>query len=155
MILKDGGIAMVPKNTPLCTTCGQHRTTHESGICSICRKRKNFRPCIRCGERKAQAADGICSVCRTSLKNQKNSWLTEDQAIERMEQLLAILQWHRKGASYTQISEMLCIPRSTAYLMAMRARNMKPTALEVADPDAELEDKLLGEKRGNCAKRRK
>lgn len=74
---------MVPKNTPFCTACGKHRTTHESGICSICRKRKNFRPCIRCGERKAQAADGICSVCRTSLKNQQDSWLTEDQAIER------------------------------------------------------------------------
>ena len=82
--------------------------------------------------------------------------MTEDQAIERMEQLLSILQWHRKGASYTQIAEMLCIPRSTAYLMAMRARNMKPTALEVADPDAELEDKLLGEKMKKLrAKRRK
>jgi len=39
---------------------------------------------------------------------------------------------------------MLGVPRSTAFVMAMRARNMEPTALEIADPDAGLEDRLLG-----------
>lgn len=105
----------------------------------------NYAPiCLRCGQRKTSAVDGICSVCRTSLKNRQGRQLTEDQAIEQAELLLSILKWHRKGVSYAQISEMLGVPRSTAFVMAMRARNMEPTALEVADPDTELEDRLLG-----------
>ena len=94
--------------------------------------------------RKTSAVDGVCSVCRTSLKNRQGRQLTEDQAIEQTELLLSILKWHRKGVSYAQISEMLGVPRSTAFVMAMRARNMEPTALEVANPDAGLEDRLLG-----------
>ena len=62
----------------------------------------------------------------------------------RMQLLLSILKWHRKGVSYAHISEMLGIPRSTAFVMAMRSRNMEPTALEISDPDAGLEDRLLG-----------
>ena len=113
-------------------------------MCSCCRKRKDIKPCIRCGQRKTSAVDGICSVCRTSLKNRQGRQLTEEQAIEQTELLLYILKWHRKGASYAQISELLGVPRSTAFVMAMRARNMEPTALEISDPDAGLEDRLLG-----------
>ena len=129
---------------PNCLRCGQRRTTHPSGVCSCCRKRKDIKPCIRCGQRKTSAVDGICSVCRTSLKNRQGRQLTEEQAIEQTELLLYILKWHRKGASYAQISELLGVPRSTAFVMAMRVRNMEPTALEISDPDAGLEDRLLG-----------
>ena len=129
---------------PICLRCGQRRTTHPSGVCSCCRKLKGSKPCIRCGQRKTSAVDGICSICRTSLKNRQGRQLTEDQAIEQTALLLSVLTWHRKGVSYAQISEMLGIPRSTAFVMAMRARNMEPTALEISDPDAGLEDRLLG-----------
>ena len=135
---------MLPKTTPICLRCGQRRTTHPSGVCSCCRKLKGSKPCIRCGQRKTLAKDGICSICRTSLKNRQGRQLTEDQAIEQTELLLSILKWHRKGVSYGHISEMLGIPRSTAFVMAMRSRNMEPTALEISDPDAGLEDRLLG-----------
>lgn len=135
---------MLPKTTPICLRCGQRRTTHPSGVCSCCRKLKGSKPCIRCGQRKTSAVDGICSVCRTTLKNRQGRQLTEDQAIEQTELLLSILKWHRKGVSYAQISEMLGVPRSTAFVMAMRTRNMEPTALEISDPDAGLEDRLLG-----------
>ena len=134
---------MLPKTTPVCLVCGRYKTTHPSGVCSCCRKLKGSKPCIRCGQHKTLATDGICSVCRTSLKNCQGCRLTEDQAIERAEELLSILKWHRKGVSYSQISELLGIPRSTAFHMAMRARNMAPTTLEIADPDANLEDKLI------------
>ena len=135
---------MLPQTTPICLRCGQRRTTHPSGLCSCCRKLKGCKLCIRCGQRKTSAVDGICSVCRTSLKNRQGRQLTEGQAIEQTELLLSILKWHRKGVSYAQISKMLGVQRSTAFVMAMRARNMEPTALEVANPDAGPEDRLLG-----------
>ena len=134
---------MIRENTPICSRCGSRRTAHPSGVCSCCRKLKGSKPCIRCGQRKTLAKDGICSICRAALKGRQGCVLTEEQAIQRTERLLSVLRQHRSGRSYAQISEMIGIPRSTVYWKAMRARDMKLTVLELADPDADLEDRLL------------
>lgn len=134
---------MVPKNTPFCTTCGQHRTTHESGICSVCRRRKKARPCIRCGERETVDESGLCSQCRLHLGRKLSGARPLDQAIARESQILMILQMRKNGLSYNEIAKAVELPRSTTYMLACKAMYFSPTELELSAPDARNEEQFL------------
>lgn len=37
---------MLPVDAKKCKICGSRKTKHESGICSVCRRRKKARPCM-------------------------------------------------------------------------------------------------------------
>ena len=134
---------MVPKNTPYCMICGKRRTTHESGICSVCRKRKNARPCIRCGEHKTVDTSGLCSRCRLHLGRKLSGSRPLDQAIARESQILMILQMRKIGLSYNEIAKAVELPRSTTYMLACKAMYFSPTELELSAPDARNEEQFL------------
>ena len=133
------------KGTIVCIRCGNRRTTDPSGLCSRCRKLKGASPCVRCGERRRASADGLCSVCRAQLSRKVNGGLTLDQAVERTELLLQVLRNRQRGISYRVISEMVGIPRSTAYVMVMRALSLETLPNELADPDKSQTERLLKE----------
>ena len=78
---------MLPVDAKNCKICGSRKTTHESSICSVCRRRKKARPCIRCGERKTADESGLCSRCRLHLGRKLSGARPLDQAIARESQM--------------------------------------------------------------------
>lgn len=74
---------MLPVDAKNCKICGSRKTKHESGICSVCRRRKKARPCIRCGERETVDESGLCSQCRLHLGRKLSGARSLDQAIAR------------------------------------------------------------------------
>ena len=116
---------MLPVDAKNCKICGSRKTKHESGICSVCRRRKKARPCIRCGERKLSGARPL------------------DQAIARESQILMILQMRKNGLSYNEIAKAVELPRSTTYMLACKAMYFSPTELELSAPDMRNEEQFL------------
>ena len=96
---------MLPVDAKNCKICGSRKTTHESSICSVCRRRKKARPCIRCGERKTADESGLCSRCRLHLGRKLSGARPLDQAIARESQILMILQMRKNGLSYNEIAK--------------------------------------------------
>ena len=115
---------MLPVDAKNCKICGSRKTTHESSICSVCRRRKKARPCIRLG-RKLSGARPL------------------DQAIARESQILMILQMRKNGLSYNEIAKAVELPRSTTYMLACKAMYFSPTELELSAPDARNEEQFL------------
>lgn len=134
---------MLPVDAKNCKICGSRKTTHESSICSVCRRRKKARPCIRCGERKTADESGLCSRCRLHLGRKLSGARPLDQAIARESQILMILQMRKNGLSYNEIAKAVELPRSTTYMLACKAMYFSPTELELSAPDARNEEQLL------------
>lgn len=134
---------MLPVDAKNCKICGSRKTTHESSICSVCRRRKKARPCIRCGERKTADESGLCSRCRLHLGRKLSEARPLDQAIARESQILMILQMRKNGLSYNEIAKAVELPRSTTYMLACKAMYFSPTELELSAPDARNEEQFL------------
>lgn len=134
---------MLPVDAKNCKICGSRKTTHESSICSVCRRRKKARPCIRCGERKTADESGLCSRCRLHLGRKLSGARPLDQAIARESQILMILQMRKIGLSYNEIAKAVELPRSTTYMLACKAMYFSPTELELSAPDARNEEQFL------------
>ena len=134
---------MLPVDAKNCKICGSRKTTHESSICSVCRRRKKARPCIRCGERKTADESGLCSRCRLHLGRKLSGARPLDQAIARESQILMILQMRKNGLSYNEIAKAVELPRSTTYMLACQAMYFSPTELELSAPDARNEEQFL------------
>ena len=129
---------MLPVDAKNCKICGSRKTKHESGICSVCRRRKKARPCIRCGERETVDESGLCSQCRLHLGRKLSGARPLDQAIARESQILMILQMRKNGLSYNEIAKAVELPRSTTYMLACKAMYFSPTA-----PDMRNEEQFL------------
>lgn len=134
---------MLPVDAKNCKICGSRKTKHESGICSVCRRRKKARPCIRCGERETVDESGLCSQCRLHLGRKLSSARPLDQAIARESQILMILQMRKSGLSYNEIAKAVELPRSTTYMLACKAMYFSPTELELSAPDMRNEEQFL------------
>lgn len=134
---------MLPVDAKNCKICGSRKTTHESSICSVCRRRKKARPCIRCGERETVDESGLCSQCRLHLGRKLSGARPLDQAIARESQILMILQMRKNGLSYNEIAKAVELPRSTTYMLACKAMYFSPTELELSAPDARNEEQFL------------
>ena len=134
---------MLPADAKNCKICGSRKTTHESSICNVCRRRKKARPCIRCGERKTADESGLCSRCRLHLGRKLSGARPLDQAIARESQILMILQMRKNGLSYNEIAKAVELPRSTTYMLACKAMYFSPTELELSAPDARNEEQFL------------
>lgn len=134
---------MLPVDAKNCKICGSRKTTHESSICSVCRRRKKARPCIRCGERKTADESGLCSRCRLHLGRKLSGARPLDQAIARESQILMILQMRKIGLSYDEIAKAVDLPRSTTYMLACKAMYFSPTELELSAPDTRNEEQFL------------
>lgn len=134
---------MLPVDAKNCKICGSRKTKHESGICSVCRRRKKARPCIRCGERETVDESGLCSQCRPHLGRKLSGARPLDQAIARESQILMILQMRKNGLSYNEIAKAVELPRSTTYMLACKAMYFSPTELELSAPDMRNEEQFL------------
>ena len=139
---------MLPVDAKNCKICGSRKTTHESSICSVCRRRKKARPCIRCGERKTADESELCSRCRLHLGRKLSGSRPLDQAIARESQILMILQMRKIGLSYDEIAKAVELPRSTTYMLACKAMYFSPTELELLAPDTRNEEQFLEQIQG-------
>lgn len=101
---------------PFCTQCKMHRTTHPSGICSICRRLKGSKPCISCGERETSHPSGLCHRCRVRATDGSSI----DSAIAHYENVLVALKMLRDHCSFSAIGVAIGMSKSGAYNFCQR-----------------------------------
>ena len=108
---------MALKYAPLCKVCGEVKTTHESGMCSHCRRKtqKGY-ICRICGSSVTKNENGLCYNCERSLGAKGKPYnVVADDVLEGLRQTIFIIERRKEGRAYSEIAKMLNIPKSVAF----------------------------------------
>jgi len=104
------------KYADLCKNCGEHKTIDASGICAVCRRKKEVgkktrRPCKNCGRQFTRNEDGLFSTCRQGFA--RTDYDYEGRliwAIEQAKNTQRILELRLDGNSFAKFAEMTGFP---------------------------------------------
>ena len=103
---------MALKYAPICTRCGKHRTLHQSGLCSHCRRRPAPRvPCKVCGNTMTNHESELCTKCR---RRSVSADLLPD-AVERTKRTLLVLEMRERNCSFSEIGKSIGMSKSSAF----------------------------------------
>lgn len=121
---------MALKNAPVCTRCGQHRTTNPTGLCSRCRRRPHPEVlCTRCGITNTSHESGLCHRCRCHPVSSPSL----PAAIEAQKKILTVLEMRLDGLSFRDIGVALGMSKARAFSIYRSALHLPDWATDTAD----------------------
>lgn len=110
----------------LCSRCGAHHTSRETGICSRCRhKPEPERPCIICGATSTNHPSGICSSCR------QHECRDLPTAIGAQRRVLRILELREGGQTFRDIAKSVGMSTTATFETYRRALRLPNWAISM------------------------
>lgn len=138
---------MALNNAKLCINCGEHKTNHPTGICSICRDRHGLRRekrlCSECKKIYTYHVSGICHVCRSvgHADTPAEKEHLDSVTLNFLKEDIFILEERKKGTSFMEIAAKMSIPESEVYTRYLQrvSKNLRKNTLTPKEENYQLQ----------------